>query len=146
LFTFFVDYRRFIRQLSIMIYRPSLPLTFIPLSAVVLLCSFAGRAAAASASVPMQVVTAGVIAPIQSYVAQDTKPPEGPAFQPAPMPDPDLGPPSGNVSRGASLTPALFSHKAEFEGDGYSTASDPDHGLDKRRTPAAGLNWSVPVR
>jgi hypothetical protein len=63
------------------------------------------------------------------------------------MPDPDIDPPHGAAPpRGPSLTPALFSHKEEFEGDGYAAASDPDHGLDHRRTPAAGLNWSVPVK
>ncbi len=62
------------------------------------------------------------------------------------MPDPDIDPPHGAAARGPSLTPALFSHKEEFNGDGYASASDPDHGLDKRRTPAAGLNWSVPVK
>jgi hypothetical protein len=66
-------------------------------------------------------------------------------FQPAPIPDPDIGPPSA-AARGPSLTPALFTHKEEFSGDGYADASDPDHGLDKRRTPAAGLNLSVPVK
>ena len=69
------------------------------------------------------------------------------AFQPAPMPDPDVDPPSGGGSaRGASLTPAIFSHKEEFAGDGFAAASDADHGLDHRRAPAAGLNWSVPVK
>jgi hypothetical protein len=67
-------------------------------------------------------------------------------FQPAPIPDPDIDPPRGASARGPSLTPALFAHKEEFNGDGYASDSDPDHGLDKRRTPAAGLNWSVPVK
>jgi hypothetical protein len=72
--------------------------------------------------------------------------PAGTNFQPAPMPDPDADPPHGASARGPSLTPALFSHKEEFDGDGYASGSDPDHGLDHRRTPAAGLNWSVPVK
>jgi len=79
-------------------------------------------------------------------------PPEKPrlgvsgAFQPAPMPDPDIEAPSGGGSRGASLAPALFSHKEEFAGDGFAPASNADYGLDHRRAPAAGLNWSVPVK
>ncbi len=67
-------------------------------------------------------------------------------FAPAPMPDPDVDPPSGSVAGGPSLTPAIFAHKEEFAGDGYAAASDADHGLDHRRAPAAGLNWSVPVK
>jgi len=67
-------------------------------------------------------------------------------FQPAPMPDQDIDPPHGASAHGPSLTPALFSHKAEFEGDGYSRGSDLGHEQDKRRQPAAGLNLSVPVR
>ena len=68
-------------------------------------------------------------------------------FQPAPMPDPDFDRPNGGGgAAGPSITPALFSHKAEFAGDGFAAASDADHGLDHRRAPAAGLNWSVPVK
>ena len=68
-------------------------------------------------------------------------------FQPAPMPDPDADPPSaGAAAQRPSITPALFSHKEEFAGDGFAAASDADHGLDHRRAPAAGLNWSVPVK
>ena len=67
-------------------------------------------------------------------------------FQPAPMPDPDAEAPAGGGASGPSLTPALFSHKEEFAGDGFAAASDADHGLDHRRAPAAGLNWSVPVK
>jgi hypothetical protein len=67
-------------------------------------------------------------------------------FSPAPMPDQDVDPPAGSSARGPSLSPALFSHKEEFAGDGFAAASDADHGLDHRRAPAAGLNWSVPVK
>ena len=69
-------------------------------------------------------------------------------FQPAPVPDPDADRPTGGAEgqRGPSIAPALFSHKEEFAGDGFAAASDADHGLDHRRAPAAGLNWSVPVK
>jgi hypothetical protein len=69
-----------------------------------------------------------------------------PAFQPAPVPDPDIDPPHGGARSEPSLTPALFSSTRVFDGDGYSAGSDPDSGLDKRRKPAAGLNWVVPVK
>jgi hypothetical protein len=98
----------------------------------------------------VQVASAAELSPqVVSGLARAAAPATGAAsqsFQPAPVPDPDIDPPKGSVARGPSLTPALFSHKSEFEGDGYAPASDPDHGLDKRRTPAAGLNWSVPVK
>jgi hypothetical protein len=98
---------------------------------------------------PIQVASAGVIAPA-THVTDDGGKTAAPAaargFQPAPVPDQDADAPSTYVPRGPSLSPALFSHKAEFAGDGYAPASDPDHGLDNRRTPAAGLNWSVPVK
>jgi hypothetical protein len=69
-----------------------------------------------------------------------------PAFQPAPVPDPDIDPPHGSARTEPSLTPALFSNSKVFDGDGYAPGSDPDTGLDKRRKPAAGLNWVVPVK
>ena len=70
-----------------------------------------------------------------------------PGFQPAPMPNQDVDAPQyAGTGRGPVLTPALFSQKTEFEGNGFASGSDPEHGLDKRRTPAAGLNWSVPVK
>jgi hypothetical protein len=69
-----------------------------------------------------------------------------PAFQPAPVPNPDIDPPHGSARSEPSLTPALFSNTKVFDGDGYAPGSDPDTGLDKRRKPAAGLNWVVPVK
>jgi hypothetical protein len=130
--------------------RPTSPRYYIPLLAGVVLCSGAHAASVGSvAAMPIQVASAGVIAPATSFIEDGTKtaPPVGPqGFLPAPVPDPDADAPSTYVARGPSLSPALFSHKAEFAGDGYAPASDPDHGLDNRRTPAAGLNWSVPVK
>jgi hypothetical protein len=114
------------------------------------MCAAAHAAAPGNAgAMAIQVAGAGLIAPAPSFIADDGKTtarvtPQG--FQPAPMPDQDAAAPSTYTPRGASLSPALFSHKAEFAGDGYAPASDPDHGLDNRRTPAAGLNWSVPVK
>lgn len=133
-----------------MIYRLASPLRrlfpLVPLAAAGFMC---GAAAPSETTVmPVQVANAGLFPP-PSYEAPVT--PETvskqPAYVPAPVPDPDAdAPSSGAGPRGASLTPALFSHKAEFAGDGYAVDSDADHGLDKRRTPAAGLNWSVPVK
>ena len=115
------------------------------------LCASASMAATvpdAPAAMPIQVAGATLGSETALPVAQpQPKLSVSGAFQPAPMPDPDVDPPSGASSaRGASLTPALFSHKEEFAGDGFAAASDADHGLDHRRAPAAGLNWSVPVK
>ena len=109
-----------------------------------------GAAAAPDTTVamPIQVSGASLASETSLPVPAPEKPKLGIAgvFQPAPMPDPDVDPPSGASSHGPSLTPALFAHKEEFAGDGYSSASDADHGIDHRRAPAAGLNWSVPVK
>ena len=98
----------------------------------------------------VQVASAGEIAPLpdQNAVTLSTASANASQiYQPAPMPNPDIDPPQGDAGPSrATLAPALFSHKAEFQGDGYSNASNVDHGLDERRTPAAGLNWSVPVK
>ena len=109
-----------------------------------------GAAASPDAAVAMPIQVSG--ASLAGETSLPLAPPDVPkisvagAFQPAPMPDPDVDPPSGAGAHGPSLTPALFSHKEEFAGDGFSSASDADHGIDHRRAPAAGLNWSVPVK
>jgi hypothetical protein len=68
------------------------------------------------------------------------------ALQPAPLPNPDVDGPRETLGLGPGLTPALFHEKAEFQGAGFSPASNIDHGLNERRAPAAGLNWTVPVK
>ena len=76
----------------------------------------------------VQVASAAELAPPaeNSLVAHKSAGSSTENFQPAPMPDPDIDPPHGAAPpRGPSLTPALFSHKEEFEGDGYAAASDP---------------------
>ena len=134
-----------------MIKRPVVPL-------YILLGALAGTSqapvacfAASPAAMPVQIVPLGAFRAETDTASQppavsSTGAQVATSYQPAPMPDPDIDPPHGAFARGPSLTPALFSHKEEFNGDGYAGASDPDHGLDHRRTPAAGLNWSVPVR
>ena len=119
---------------------------------MLLLAGAQSRAAPATSPSPMQVqiVASGEFSPpagsnlLASNASSEVQ--ASPAFQPAPIPDADFDPPHGASARGPSLTPALFAHKEEFNGDGYASDSDPDHGLDKRRTPAAGLNLSVPVK
>ena len=109
----------------------------------------AAAAPAGTATAPFDVAAVSLGGENALPAAPPDKPKLGVAgvFQPAPMPDPDRDPPSGGASpHGASLAPALFSHKEEFAGDGYAPASNADYGLDHRRTPAAGLNWSVPVK
>jgi hypothetical protein len=67
-------------------------------------------------------------------------------LQPAPLPNPDADGPRESTGLGPGLTPALFHEKAVFQGNGYSPASDLEHGVNERRTPAAGLNWTLPVK
>lgn len=106
--------------------------------------------ARAGAPPDMQMASVGALSgePVNAVMARTSKPAVTivPAFQPAPVPDPDIDPPHGSARAEPSLTPALFSNSKVFDGDGYAPGSDPDTGLDKRRKPAAGLNWVVPVK
>jgi hypothetical protein len=70
----------------------------------------------------------------------------GTGLLPAPLPDPDVDGPHESAGLGPGLTPALFHEKAVFQGNGFSPASNLDHGINERRAPAAGLNWTVPVK
>ncbi len=81
-----------------------------------------------------------------SNIAEPAKAPERTGLQPAPLPDPDVDGPSEAAVIGPGLTPALFHEKTEFQGSGFSPASNLDHGQNQRRAPAAGLNWVVPVK
>lgn len=148
---FFLDRTHAVRHLAGMKTGSVWPLCVFGLSLVAWLAPPPASAHQSSSAMPVQIVPLGAFHP-DGDTAGGTSP-SAPAtqhvvtaFQPAPMPDPDIDPPHGSAARGPSLTPALFSHKAEFDGDGYAVNSDPDHGLDHRRTPAAGLNWSLPVR
>ena len=67
-------------------------------------------------------------------------------LQPAPLPNPDIDPPNSAGPAETSLSPALLSSKELFQGDGFSHASNRDHGIDQRTQPAAGLNLSMPVK
>ncbi len=67
-------------------------------------------------------------------------------MEPAPMPNPDIDPPHTAGTPEPSLQPAFLSAKQEFQGDGFSHASNRDYGIDQRTQPAAGLNLSVPVK
>ena len=146
------------RQLLPMTVRLT-PLVLIPsqegfrLAAFALGMGFCLPIAAAADPVAMQVQVASTseLAPLSdqnTVTLSAATASAGQIYQPAPMPNPDAEPPhDGDAAPSrATLAPALFSHKAEFQGDGYSAASSVDHGLDERRTPAAGLNWSVPVK
>jgi hypothetical protein len=81
-----------------------------------------------------------------SVILQPTKAMAIIGMQPAPVPNPDIDPPHGSGPAGPSLEPAFLSPKLEFQGDGFSHASNRDYGIDQRTQPAAGLNLSVPVK
>jgi hypothetical protein len=67
-------------------------------------------------------------------------------FQPAPIPDPDAGPPAvADGPKTPSLMPTMLSEKRIFEGEGYSYSSSQEGAINHRTQPAAGLNLSVPV-
>jgi len=84
--------------------------------------------------------------PPPSAIAKQAQALASTSLQPAPMPNPDFDPPHGDGTNIPNLAPALLSPKVEFQGNGYSQASSAAYGNDQRAKPAAGLNWSVPVK
>jgi hypothetical protein len=114
-----------------------------------LLLVFAASPALAGAVKPhiLQVADLQALASApQSMIAQPVKAMAIVGMQPAPVPNPDIDPPHGAGPGGPSLEPAFLSPKLEFQGDGFSHASNRDYGIDQRTQPAAGLNLSVPVK
>ena len=75
-----------------------------------------------------------------------TIPTEADALAPAPLPNVDIDEPATSGPASARISPALLSRNDVFEGNGFSNASNNDHGIDERTQPAAGLNLFVPVR
>jgi hypothetical protein len=112
------------------------------LSAGVLGMVLGAAAPPAPDGLSLQVAEAGTLKPTP---APDAK--MQPAmFQPAPMPDPDAGPPAASDGpKTPSLLPSMLSEKRIFEGDGYSYSSSQEGAINHRTQPAAGLNLSVPV-
>jgi hypothetical protein len=117
-------------------------------------CAFGIVAGAASPVPPqalsLQLADAGAlqqgVAP-QTVHAPAQKASMQPAtYQPAPIPDPDAGPPAASDDpKTPSLLPSMLSEKRIFEGDGYAYSSSQQGALNHRTQPAAGLNLSVPV-
>ena len=110
--------------------------------------AFAGQhqSAALKAASALQVANVEALSEQTSAIAQPVKAMAIIGMQPAPMPDPDIDPPHSDGPAGPNLAPALLSPKLEFQGNGFSHASNRDYGIDQRTQPAAGLNWSVPVK
>lgn len=68
------------------------------------------------------------------------------SFQAAPIPDQDVSAPADRSKPDTTISPKLLSPRSLFQGDGYSYASSEQTTLDGRRTAAAGLGVSVPVK
>ncbi len=84
-------------------------------------------------------------APAHTIIAEQQKANAAAAdLAPAPVPDPDLQPPTGDAEPAAHLMPSLIS-RPSLVGNGVAQAATRDHGLEEKEQPAAGLQLSVPV-
>ncbi len=127
-----------------------LPVVILMLSSTLPARAASARSGSAAANLAVSNVVSNIdalTAPASpSEIAAPAKTPAATGLQPAPLPDPDIDGPSESAGLGPGLTPALFREKTEFQGNGFSPASNQDHGQNLRRAPAAGLNWVVPVK
>jgi len=119
------------------------------LSAGLLGVALGAAAPAAPQAFSLQVAAAGSLqqgASQQKSVAASQVAMQPAMYQPAPIPDPDAGPPvASDGPKAPSLLPSMLSEKRIFEGDGYSYSSSQEGAINHRTQPAAGLNLSVPV-
>jgi hypothetical protein len=90
-------------------------------------------------------VTLGRPAPVR-IAAPVMTPEQVNGLAPAPLPNQDIEEPSLSGPPTTRISPALLSRNDVFEGNGFSNASNIDHGIDERTPPAAGLNLFVPVK
>lgn len=102
-------------------------------------------------SLSIVIADTGPLATVSAPVPVAPTPPTGTraadaGFQAAPLPNPDITPPLGAGPTGPALAPAFFNRKTEFTGDGFAHGSSLDDAQKRKRTGAAGLNWSVPVK
>lgn len=72
------------------------------------------------------------------------------ALLPAPLPDPDIGPPAPSsdalASEGdPSLQPNIFNPHDHFAGDGYAAGSNIEGDHNNRHTPGGGMSLSIPM-
>ena len=121
------------------------------LAIALLITPFTGAAPVWAASTTVHALTVMNIEALSAPPSVQPPSPPSPAtvingLQPAPLPNPDVDGPHESAGLGPGLTPALFHEKTEFQGNGFSPGSNLDHGVNERRTPAAGLNWTVPVK
>lgn len=106
----------------------------------------ASPAFAASPAKSLTVADVQALSTQPSAILQPVKAMATMGLQPAPMPNPDVDPPHSGGPSEPTLAPALMSEKLEFQGNGFSQASNRDYGVDQRTKPAAGLSLSVPVK
>jgi hypothetical protein len=107
--------------------------------------AFAGPPANGALPVQLADVTLSRAAPVRiAAPVMTTEQVNG--LAPAPLPNVDMDEPATSGPQTTRISPALLSRNDVFEGNGFSNASNNDHGIDERTQPAAGLNLFVPVR
>ena len=71
----------------------------------------------------------------------------GPVFEPAPLPNADIGAPDNSDSgSGTQFSPMLLHRRDAFRGDGFSPGSTVESNENRNLQPGAGFRLSMPLQ
>lgn len=99
------------------------------------------------AAAPRQGIGLQVL-PDYPFAATVTKPssqPSGPVYEPAPLPNPNVGAPSRADGGGTRISPSLFNRKDGYRGDSFSRGETAESDQNRRLLPSAGFTLSMPL-
>ncbi len=85
-------------------------------------------------------------APAHRPAAKPALPKSSPGFTAAPTPDPEASVPATEASKDASVSPSLFTRHDQYRGEGISPSSSAQAEQNRRATPGAGLNLTMPLQ
>lgn len=69
----------------------------------------------------------------------------GPVYEPAPLPNRNIGPPSRVESDGPEISPSLFNRRDQFRGDSFGKGDSEQSTQDRNLKPSPGFRLRMPL-
>ena len=71
--------------------------------------------------------------------------PTGPVYEPAPLPNSNVAPPSRADSGGPEISPSLFNRPDQFRGDAFAKGDSNQGTQNRNLKPSAGFSLRMPL-
>jgi hypothetical protein len=71
--------------------------------------------------------------------------PPGPVYEPAPLPNPNIAPPTRADSGGPEISPSLFNRSDQFRGDSFTKGDSAQSTQDRNLRPSPGFRLRMPL-